>query len=107
MGYALYGPDKGLQYPFLLRNNEGCAAFLSRLMEWEGAALKAVNGRLTGIGITMPRTIAAKQTIQIKADQDGVQHIRRNGVKLSSITVRTPYAEATASGYGRGGWQCT
>lgn len=96
MGHALYGPDGGLLYPFLTRNNEGCAAFLGRLMEWEGAALKAVNGRLTGIGITYAQDIASKQTIQIAANQDGVTHIRRNGVKLSSVTVRTPYAEATA-----------
>ena len=96
MGYALYGPDSGLVYPYLMRNHEGCAAFLNRLMEWEGAALKAVNGRLVGIGIPYAQTLDAKQTIQITANQDGVRHIRRNGVKLSSVTIRTPFAQASA-----------
>ena len=96
MKYALYGPDSGLVYPYLMRNYEGCAAFLNRLMEWEGAALKAVNGRLVGIGILYAQALDAKQTIQITVNQDGVRHIRRNGVKLSSFTIRTPFAESTA-----------
>lgn len=96
MDYALYGINGEILYPFLLRANEGYAAFLSRLMEREGAVLKAVNGRLTGIGIPYAQNLTARQTIKITPEQQGVTHIKRAGTKYAGLVVRTPYAEASA-----------
>ena len=96
-GYALYGLESTLQYPFLLREDEGCAAFLQRLMEREGAVLKTVNGNYTGISIPYAQDLPARQTIQITAKQPGVRYIRRAGVKYAGIVIQTPYTEVTAT----------
>lgn len=93
---ALYGISEGLQYTYLTRQNEGVAAFLDRLMKWEGAVLKTVQGRFAGISAAYVQEQDAAQTIEITADQPGVAYVKRENAKLDRLTVITPYGKATA-----------
>ena len=51
MDAKIYGISGNIKYPCLMRENEGCAAFLNRLGKCEGIALKACNGLFRGIYI--------------------------------------------------------
>ena len=59
MEAELYGFDGELDYPFVLRQNEGCAAFLQRLMRWEGGVLKTFDGRFVGISCAYAQSLHA------------------------------------------------
>lgn len=96
MGGKLYGIDGKLEYPFLLRENEGCAAFLNRIGSWEGVAVKALNGAFRGIGILYAQERKAEMEITIRANQEGVTYKRRDNTKFTGLTVKTPWATATA-----------
>lgn len=96
MEWAIYGLDANTPYKFLLRKNEGCAAFLQRIMEWEGAQLKSINGKLTGIGIEYAQRLAARQNIEITAAQDNVCYRRHDWKKYAGITIETPFATVSA-----------
>ncbi len=96
MESRLYGVEGKLAYPYLIRKNEGCAAFLLRLAHREGAVLKTVSGRYTAIGVLAAQELAAGATIALTAKQQGVTYTRRENTKYASLTVKTPYASATA-----------
>ena len=96
MDGALYGMDSGIVYPFLLRGMESPAKFMSRICKWEGAAFKTAGGRFAGIDIAQIQDESAVQRIEIRADQAGCAHIRRDDLKWSALTIRTPYFECTA-----------
>lgn len=96
MQAALYGMDDTIRYPYLLRRWESAAAFLSRILSWEGAAFKAVSGRFTGISIADVQKKAAVQSLELSAEQPGVTHIRRFDRKIAGLTLMTPYARCTA-----------
>lgn len=96
MEASLYGLDGGLFYPFVLRQNEGNAAFLNRLGEWEGATVKAFNGVFRAIGVDYAQRLKAAHNITITTHQDGVGYIRRENTKYSGLTICTPYAQASA-----------
>lgn len=95
MDYAFYGTNKAVVIPYIERNNEGCAAFLSRLLMLEGSVLKCVNGKYTAIDIQYAQSRNAMQTLAITSDQDGVEY-SRNGLALRKVTFSSPYAEASA-----------
>lgn len=96
MDYQVYGIDTGLTIPYIERNNEGNSAFLSRLMNLEGAVLKCVNGKYTIIGIEFAQAKNAGQTIVLSSKQRGSQY-KRDGIKYKSLKIKSPYAEATAT----------
>lgn len=96
MGGKLYGIDGKLEYPYLLRENEGCAAFLNRIGNWEGVAVKALNGAFRGIAVNYAQERKAEMEITIRANQEGVTYKRRDNMKFTGLTVRTPWATATA-----------
>lgn len=96
MESALYGMDEQILYSFLVRNTESAAAFMNRIAAWEGAAFKTVGGRFAGIGITQIQKASAAQNIEIGAEQPGVTYIRREDLKWSALTIKTPYAECIA-----------
>lgn len=96
MDSRIYGLDSRITYPFLLRRGESGAAFLSRLLEWEGAVFKTFSGRFMGIGIEYAQEMDAKQVIEISPDQPGVTYLRRDSERLSGITLKTPYAVCSA-----------
>ena len=96
MGDGLYGVSEDIRYPFLMRQNEGCAAFLERLAKCEGIALKAWGGCFRGIGIEYAQELDPVRSWGIDAEQDGVRYQHQPGKKYTALTVRSPWAEATA-----------
>ena len=95
MSFQIFGIDGKTVIPYIEQENESAAAFLHRLLNWEGAALKCVNGTYTAIGYEFAQNRAAHQTIEISAQQRGTEY-KRGGAKLKGVTVKTPYASATA-----------
>lgn len=96
MDWRVYGIDENAVYPYIERRNEGCASFLDRLMRMEGATLKSVCERLTGIGIEYAQSLNAVHCIELSKNQRGVEIRRRDALRYSAVTVKSPYAEATA-----------
>lgn len=92
----LYGIDGNLQYPYLLRRNEGAAAFMNRIGQWDGVCVKAYNGALRGIYLPFAQKQKAQMSLVIKSDQEGVRYTRRSNTKYAMLTVQTPYGYATA-----------
>lgn len=92
----LYGMDGGIQYAYLMRSQESTAGFINRILKMEGAGFKTVNGRFAGIGIENIQDTNAAQSIYVRADQKGITHIDRPDKRLSGLTVRTPFGEASA-----------
>lgn len=95
MDFRIYGIDGKTIIPYIERNNEGCAAFLDRLLTLEGAALKCVNGRYSAIGIAHAQEREVLQTVQLAATQEGIQYIKK-GTAYKGIKVITPYASGSA-----------
>lgn len=96
MDFQIFGIDGKTVIPYIQRENEGCAAFLQRLLTLEGAALKCVNGKYTAIGIAYAQERPAHQAIRVQADQAGMAYTR-GGQAYKTLTVETPYARATAT----------
>ena len=96
MDYAIFGLDGLTVIPYIQQEDEGCAAFLNRLLTLEGATLKCVNGKYTAIGLGYAQDREPHQTIELRANRSGHDY-RRSGAKLHSLTVRSPYASATAT----------
>ena len=103
LGAKMYGIDAGLTYPFLLRRNEGCAAFLDRLGQWEGTVIKAFNGAFRAISVEYAQALEPSRKLHITTDQKGVTYTKRENIKYSGVTVSTPYAQATAYDAAAGG----
>lgn len=95
MEFSIYGIDGQAVIPYIQQEDESAAAFLCRLLKYEGAVLKCVNGRYTAIGISYAQERPAHQTIEIGVKQAGTEY-RRGGATYKSITIKTPYAEARA-----------
>ena len=95
MDFGAYGLDLSLVIPYIERDNEGCAAFLSRLLALEGAVLKCINGKYAAIGLEYAQSIPVRSTAEVTAKQKGLQY-HRSGMTLKKLTVASPYASATA-----------
>lgn len=93
MDFKLYGIDGKTEIPYIERDNEGCAAFLSRLLALEGAALKCVNGRYAAIGYDYAQARKAVQTMPM---EPGKALYCRSGETYRGITVKTPHTSASA-----------
>ena len=96
MEYSIYGLDEGQLYPYIERQDESCAAFISRLMEMEGAVLKCVNGKMAGIALAYAQDIAPAQEIEIGPEQGAARFMHMGERKYGGIILKTPYAEAFA-----------
>lgn len=96
MNYALFGVDGRITIPYIQQENEGCAAFLRRLLQAEGAELKCVNGKYTGIGILYAQDLTPSQCLELTPTTEKAEY-RRGGNSLRALTVRTPYGSATAT----------
>lgn len=92
-----YGIEKNTRYAFLLRENEGCAAFLDRLGRWEGLAIKAVNGAFRAVSVEYAQGLDPVQNLWIDGSQDGTIYSRQENKKISTLTVLSPYARVIAS----------
>lgn len=95
MDFQIFGIDRNMKIPYIEREDAGCAAFLYRFLTLEGAVLKCVNGKYTAIGIEYAQSREAEQSIEVLAQQEGTQY-KKAGASYKSVTVKTPYAEATA-----------
>lgn len=96
MGYNLYGIAGEIEYPYLIREHMGPAAFLNKIAKMEGAVLKTYAGRFTIIDILSAQNLPAIETIEITAQQPGIRYKKAEHKKLKSITIITPYAKVTA-----------
>ena len=92
----LYGVDGRLPYPFALRRNEGAAAFLNRIGEWEGLCVKARNGAFLGVSVALAQERDAEAGLEISTKQEGVIWRRRDNLKYTGLTIQTPWVSATA-----------
>ena len=97
MDAVLYGISDNIKYSCIMRENEGCAAFLNNLGKCEGVALKACNGRFRGIYIPYAQGLDAVQKLHIDTTQDGVIYTRQENKKISTLTVLSPYARVNAT----------
>lgn len=96
MSFQTFGIDPKTPVPYIEQQEESAAAFLYRLLKMEGAMLKCVNGNYTAIGLEYAQDRAAHQTFRLDAQQRGVNY-RRNGTKLKSVEIKTPYAQGKAT----------
>lgn len=96
MDFSIYGIDGKIIIPYIERNNEGCAAFLDKLLTLEGAALKCVNGKYSAIGLAYAQERTALQMLQLTATQEGI-HYMKKGTAYKGVKIITPYASGTAT----------
>ena len=96
MEARLYGIDGNLEYPYVLRQDEGAAAFLNRIGQWEGLEMKALNGAFRGVCVTYAQAQNAVESIEITSKQAGVRYTRRDNTRYSGLTIQTPWGKATA-----------
>lgn len=97
MDYRIYGLEKRIFYPFLLREREGWAAFLDRVAAWEGGKLKTYSGRFTMISVEAAQKLPAAECIHITVKQPGITYHRKENEKISLLTVNTPFARVSAT----------
>lgn len=92
----IFGMDEALILPYALRRGEGCAAFLNRIGRAEGFKVKAYNGAIRLIYLPYAERQLPTARMTITAKQDGVIYRRRKNLQYSSLTVLSPWAQATA-----------
>lgn len=97
MGVTIFGIDEKTKYDYLIRQNEGCAAFLNRLAEMEGAVLKTYSGKFTMIGIHEAQKLPAMETVFLTDEQPGFYYERKENTKYRSVTIKTPFTNVTAT----------
>lgn len=95
MTYGLYGTDGSYRIPYIMRENEGCAAFLNRLGVLEGAKLKCVSGKYAMIGIGYAQDRDPIAEIRLNPENESADY-RKSGAALRGITLVTPYAKGSA-----------
>lgn len=95
MDFALHGVEGSREIPYIQQENESAPSFLNRLLRYEGAALKCVNGRYAAIGIPWAQSRSAYETITVRSNQRAAEYRRFGGGK-SALTVRFPGGSATA-----------
>lgn len=98
MSIRTFGIDAKTVVPYAQQENESAASFLERLLRYEGAYLKCVNGNYMAIGLEYAQQRPAIQNIRIEPNQQGAVY-RKSGAKLKSLTIKTPYANATAEDF--------
>ena len=95
MGYALFGVDGGVSVPYISREDESCAAFLSKLLLLEGASLKCVNGKYTAIDLVYAQDRYPLQSMGVSVNQPNVEYTRE-GTAYRTLALRSPYGNAIA-----------
>lgn len=96
MGEGIYGLDGDVRYRYMLRRNEGSAAFLERLCRMEGMALMALNGAFRALSVAWAQRRAASVDLWIDTDQPEVTHRRQPAERASALTVYAPGIRVTA-----------
>ena len=97
MGFSLFGISGGLDYPYLIRDNEGSAQFIARIAGMEGAVLKIVNGAYNLIGIEYAQGLNKCATLFVDTTQQNAIYTNEGNQKYGGIRIITPFAQASAS----------
>lgn len=103
MGAKLYGVSGDLHYDYLLRQNEGAGAFLNRLLGYEGAVLKALDGNFTAIGIEWAQGISPMHQIELDSEQLDGKYTHRRYLGWTGVTIDTPFGKGSARDSGATG----
>lgn len=103
MGAKQYGLSGGILYEYLLRDNMSAPVFLQQLAQREGAALKALDGSYTAIGIGYAQGIAAMHEMQLDDDQLDSEYIDRRDLSWGSVEIKTMFGHGIARDSGSGG----
>lgn len=96
MAGKIFGIDENMRLPYAMRRDEGCAAFLARIGQAEGFKVKTYNGAIRAISLQFAEEQIPAARITLNAKQDGVIYRRRKSLKYASLTVKSPWAQATA-----------
>ena len=96
MDARLYGLDGDYKYAYMLRKDEGCAAFLDRIGRLEGLAVMAKDGMIRGISVPWAQQRDPSARLWIDTNQPDVRHTAKQAARLSSVTVIAPGISATA-----------
>lgn len=100
----LYGLSGAAKYSYLIRDNETAPAFLARILEREGAYLKALDGAMIGITLEYAKGLKPVCEMTIEQDAPGVEYQRHDEKRLSGIDAETIYAAGGATDAdGKGG----
>lgn len=96
MGYRLWGIDGGIRYHYLLRENQGAAAFLQGIAEREGCVVKTYGGNFLLVSLAAAQGRQAGQTIPLTARMPGVRLTRRWDLDTAALTVTGAFGAVTA-----------
>lgn len=100
--FSLFGVDGGTVIEYIQQENESAPSFLHRLLRYEGAKLKCINGRFAAIGVNWAQEQPEVMTISITSGQRGAEY-KRSGSAKKSITIQSLYGSAKAVDDGAGG----
>ena len=107
MTARLFGLGGGITYEYLMRMNERAPAFLERLAGYEGAALKALGGTFTAIGIGYAQGLPAMHEMRLDDDQTDSEYLDRRDANWASVTIDTPFGFGAARDSGASGQSVT
>ena len=93
---GLYGLDGETQYSYLLRRNESAAAFMDRILGYEGAVMKTAFGRMNGICVKEAQGYEPVARIQLDDMMSAATYTRTENESYAALTLITPYARVTA-----------
>ncbi len=97
LGFSLYGVSGGLDYSYIVRENEGGAEFVARIAAMEGSVLKIVNGAYKLIGIEYAQGLGKCATLYVDTTQPNAVYTKTGQEKYGGIRVVTPFAQANAT----------
>ena len=90
MGARQYGINGAIQYPYLLRDDESAPSFMGKIIEREGALLKAWNGDFIAIGINSAQTLNAAHEVELDMSQPGLRYTDRRDIRWSGVKIISP-----------------
>lgn len=94
-GARFSGVNTETAIQYIERLDETPAAFCERILKLEGAKLKAADGNFCAIDLQYAENRRPAMGYEMESDQEGVDYAR-GGARLSRITVKTPFCEASA-----------
>lgn len=100
MDKAAYGVETGYVIPYTEQDDESAAAFLHRLLMYEGSKLKCVQGRLAAIGILWAQKRDPARIMNITSSRTGIVYQNSGSRRLRSLMAATPYGTGIATDMG-------
>lgn len=97
MTAKIFGTEENLLIPYAMRKGEGCGAFIDRIARAEGFRIKAYDGAIRAISLAYAEGMNPANRITLTDQQDGVTYRRRGNLKYTTLTVQSPWAQASAT----------